>query len=151
MRFASFKSSVVTFFGPKWFRIVDLFFHDEARLVEWISMLVMFGFGIEFLISPEIMQRPVYAEFATLGAPIWSIGLFGAAAFQLFAILNRRWAVQDIRFFALLLGFAFFSALTFTFAQTAISTTATRTYGVIAVSCFLSGVFVLWNLNRSSH
>lgn len=144
---AKTKNWIIGLFCDRWPRFLELAYRDAARPVEWISMLVMAGFAIEFLNHPAIVDRPTYSSFASLGALPWACFLLAAAAFQGLAIFSTKTWQDDLRFFALLIGLAFFVAVTIAFASSGISTTATRTYAVISLSCFFSGVFVLWNSN----
>jgi hypothetical protein len=140
------KARIAAFFGRNWQRMVDLVFFDQARLVEWLSMAILFGFAFEMMTHPELLEREVYQPFTAWGAGVWATLLFAGSALQLVSILRRH---HELRFVALIVGFAFFGTLTIVFGSSGLSTTATRTYGSLCVACLIAGVFVLWTSNPS--
>ena len=123
-------------------RMLDLLeralFKDAVRMTEWTALFVLYAWFDELRWNPAIVERPVYAEFANLGAPVWST-VSGTIAFGLIVgmlPLGRMQAV--IR--ALMLGAAcfFLMFVALTFSASGIGTTATRVYLAIGFACFWS-------------
>jgi hypothetical protein len=127
--------------GP---RLVDLFYHDQARPIEWLSFgLLLLNFTVEFATNPAILDRDNYTGFAVIGAEAWVVITALLAGLQLLAIFWHGERALLIRGIALICGLAFWITVTVTFGTSGVSTTATRNYLILSLASFQAWVFVL--------
>lgn len=127
-----------------WDHLVDLAYHDQVRLLEWLSAAWLFNFCQTFWLQPEIVQRDSYVSFAQLGASFWA-GLTTALLLaQLLAVFSRGPLAQPIRFAAMLGSFAFWCAVAVAFSTSGATTTANLAYTFFAISTFFATGYLLW-------
>lgn len=127
-----------------WDQLVYLAYHDQARLIEWLSAGWLFNFCLTFWLQPEIVQRDSYVSFAQLGAPFWAGLTTVLLLAQLLAVFSRGPLAQPIRFAAMLGSFAFWCAVAVAFSTSGAATTANLAYTFFAISTFFATGYLLW-------
>ena len=106
--------------------------------------MTLFGFLTELWTNPAILDRPGFAGFAVLPWGAWLAIVTACAVVQVIAILLPGKRSADLRFFAIAMAFGFWVTVTISFLSTAISSTAPRTYGALAIVTLAAGVFLAW-------
>lgn len=141
MNWVRIKSWVGT---RRWDWLVDLAYHDQARLSEWLSVAFLSNFYFEFMFNSDLAARDTYAGFAAIGFSAWAGFTGGAALFQIMTIIWRGPSRDDLRFAAMTISCAFWCAVAFAFWSSGIQTTANWAYTAVAFHTFFAAGFLLW-------
>ena len=86
-----------------------VFFHDKARLVEWLSALWLTNWALELRTNPGLLGRDNYAAFGFLGPRTWFWIFAALAMVQIVGMASSNRWLHEVRFVAM----AFAAALWF--------------------------------------
>lgn len=125
-------------------RAIGFLFYDQVRVLEIYSALNLLAWAAVLGGDPAFFGHAAYAGFDALAADVWA-RVFGAAAIVQIAAMLIRWSMQaEARFVAMAFAAGAWSVIAHNFWQAGAATTADMTYGLLAVICAISGVWLAW-------
>lgn len=118
----------------------EILYRDQARPIEWLSLLALAGWLQFLLAEPERFQQPRYEAFSALPPAAWALIIAGVILAQLAALWPGPRAAT-IRFVAMALATGMWTVIALSFWSSAETTAiSARTNTVIAFASFVTAV-----------
>lgn len=129
----------------------SIFLFDQARPVEWLSLISLFGWVWQILKNPQLLERDSYVSFSSLPPQAWAVLMALIALVQLLVMfkVNGRFA-HELRFAAMTLTASIWTVIAVNFWGSGISTTANITYSALAFVTALTGIYLGWKTQSYS-
>lgn len=134
-----------------WLRATrDRFFGDPAGLVELISSLCLLAWAEFIWFNPQILVRDSYAGFQILPAQWWVAIMAMVGIGQIAANFAHHRLRHDWRFLAMCFASGLWFAIATTFFASEVSTTAERTYLILAAVTAVAAIWLSWKASPKS-
>lgn len=121
----------------------EVFLRDQARLVEWMNVLLL-GVWVQFLLArPDEFLLPRYAAFHALAPGVWALLFMSMIIAQLISMRLQGWKWAPVlRAFAMMMAGGVWAVIAVNFWQTDTAPISARTTTVLALSFMATGVYL---------